>query len=619
MEQFNFFVTFVPRGTILGVVKYGKIRYNKNEVKYVALDGIAVSALVYEFNNIFDDGRIDKVLQPERDEISLVIRSKGKNRRLTMSASASTPRVHITDTVKENPEKAPMFCMLLRKHLTNGKIIGFSQPDFERVLIMTAESKTELGDLTEKHLIIEIMGRHSNIILTDGENKVLGSIKHIDFSVSRVRQLIPGMLYEAPPSQGKINPLNVTKDEIFELAKDWETEGGEFLLDKFTGIGPLSARELSYRALNGRDVPLYTLNNDEKRKFADNIYNEFQKIKNNEFEPVLLSKSENKIWDFSPINITHYGNGLIVNSCESLNKAIDSFYSTKDYQERMAQKTADLMKFLSNNIKRCQKKLALQQRKLKDCENKEQDKIYGELIMGNLHLIRDNSEFAEVPNYYDNMKIIKIPLKRELSPSQNAQNYFTKYRKAQNAEVMTKEQIKLSEEELDYLESVTESLSRAENEKEITEIRDELLSQGYLVRRKEKSKMRKVTRSEPLSFTIRDGFEVFVGKNNMQNDELTLRTSKANDLWFHTKNIHGSHTVLKTNGKTPSDDVIVEAAKLCAYYSKAKNSANVPVDYTLIKYVKKPSGAKPGMVIYVNYNTVNVKPCSIEEIEKERL
>ena len=584
----------------------------------MALDGIAIRALTHELNNIFIGGRIDKVLQPERDEISMVIRSKGKNRRLTMSASASTPRVHITETVKENPEKAPMFCMLLRKHLTNGKIIGFSQPDFERVISMTAESKTEMGDLTEKHLIIEIMGRHSNIILTDRENKVLGSIKHIDFSVSRVRQLIPGMLYEAPPSQGKINPMEISKDDIAESAKSWEMDASDFLLDKFTGIGPLSAREIAYRALNGRDLPVYLLKSDEKAEFAANIYEEFQKIKNNEFAPVLLSKSENKIWDFSPINITHYGNGLIVKPCESLNEAIDEFYSTKDYQERMAQKTADLMKFLSNNIKRCQKKLALQQRKLKDCENKEQDKIYGELIMGNLHLIEDGSEYCEVPNYYDNMNTVKISLKPELSPTKNAQYYFTKYRKAQNAEVMTTEQIKLSEEELDYLESVMESLSRAENEKEVTEIRDELLSQGYLVCRKEKSKIRKITRSSPFSFTICDGFEVLVGKNNMQNDELTLRMTKPNDLWFHTKNIHGSHTVLKTNGQTPSDDVIVEAAKLCAYYSKAKNSANVPVDYTKIRNVKKPNGAKPGMVIYVNYNTVNVKPCSIEEIESDR-
>ena len=557
-------------------------------------------------------------MQPERDEIVLVVRSLGKNRRLTLSASSSTPRIHLTSFVKENPEVPPMFCMLLRKHLTNGKVIEFIQPDFERAIHMVIESKTEMGDLTKKHLIIEIMGRHSNIILTDGEMKILGSIKHIDFSVSQLRQVIPGMLYESPPSQNKINPLIVKKEEIRKLLDDYALSADKFLVDTFTGIGPLTAREIAHRVLQDTIDNLTLMTPQQKDKFADGVYESFREIESNKFTPVILSQESGKIQDFSAVDITHYGSFMKVTKKETLNEAIDEFYSTKDFQERIAQKTSDLMKFLSNNIKRCQKKLALQQKKLKDCETKDRDKDYGDLLTGNLHLITDNAEYVDVPNYYDNMNIVHIALKPELSPSENAQRYYTLYRKAKNAEVMTAKQIELSENELTYLESVMESLSRAETEQDITEIREELLSEGYMVRKKARSKIRKIQKSMPLSFIISEGYEVLVGKNNVQNDELTLRMSRGNDLWFHTKNIHGSHTVLKTGGRTPSDDIIVEAAKLCAYHSKAKLSANVPVDYTQIKNVKKPSGAKPGMVIYVNYNTVNVKPCSYEELQIEK-
>ena len=265
------------------------------------------------------------------------------------------------------------------------------------------------------------------------------------------------------------------------------------------------------------------------------------------------------------------------------------------------------MKFIDNNIQRCQKKLALQQQKMKDCQTKEKNKILGDLITANLYRINEGDVEIEVENYYENMEIVKINLKPELSPSQNAQRYYKLYQKLKNAEIMTAEQMKLAEEELDYLESVKENLMIAESEKDINELRDELYQQGYHVKKAEKSKIRKQV-SKPLEFQLSDGFVAYVGRNNMQNDELTLRQSRSNDLWFHTKFIHGSHTVIKTEGRTPSDDVIVEAAKICAYYSKARNSANVPVDYTIIKNVKKPSGAKPGMVIYDNYNTVNVKP-----------
>ncbi len=573
----------------------------------MAFDGLAISCMVRELNDILVQGRVDKVLQPEYDEIILAIRSGGKNRRLVLSASSSNPRVHLTSVQKENPEKAPMFCMLLRKHLAGGKIVAVKQPNFERIAEIHIESHDELGDVSVKKLIIEVMGRVSNIILTDSAGKVLGSIKHVDFSVSQVRQLIPGMMYEMPPSQKKINPITTTLEMIKENLFPYSLSADSFLLDTFSGIGPMSAREIAYLGTGSADTSCTLMSGEQKTKFAEFLKNYFEKIKMGGFSPVLIFKNEEKIKDFSSIDITHYEDAFIIKKCESFNIAVDEYFKTKDFQERIAQKTSSLMKFVETNIQRCQKKLALQQQKMKDCENKEKNKITGDLLTANLYRINYGDEFIEVENFYNNMEVMKISLKPELSPSQNAQRYYTIYQKLKNAEVITAKQMELARQEIDYLESIKENLMIVENEREINELREELHQQGYRVKRGEKSKIRKQV-SKPLQYQLSDGFVAYVGRNNMQNDELTLRQSRANDLWFHTKYIHGSHTVIKTEGRTPSDDVIVEAAKICAYYSKARNSANVPVDYTIIKNVKKPSGAKPGMVIYDNYNTVNVKP-----------
>lgn len=581
----------------------------------MAFDGITMFCMTNELNTILNNARIDKILQPEYDEIVLSVRAGGRNRKLVLSASSNNPRIHFTTIQKENPEKAPMFCMLLRKHLLGGKIVGVTQPDFERIIKIHIESRNEMGDTSVKSLIIEIMGRVSNIILCDGENKILGSVKHIDFSVSQIRQLIPGMMYQMPPSQGKINPLTAKKEEIFSLLENYELGADKFLLNNFTGIGPVSAREIAYRFFGLCDENCLMMTNEKKEKFAEYIFEFFKKINAGEFCPVLIYKKEGNIWDFCGIDISQYQDLANVKKFESLNDAVDEFYKTKDFSERIAQKSSSLSKFIENNIQRCQKKYALQQQKLKDCKNKEKYKMYGDLITANIYKIGDADKELVAENYYDNMEVIKIELLPELSASKNAQRYYKLYQKLKNAEVETKKQLKLTSLELYYLESVKENLQIAESERDINEIRDELYNQGYHVKRVEKSKTRKSV-SKPLEYRLSDGFVAYVGRNNTQNDELTLRMSKSNDLWFHTKFIHGSHTVIKTNGEKPSDDVIVEAAKICAYYSKARNSANVPVDYTIIKNVKKPSGAKPGMVIYDNYNTVNVKPEIPGKIEK---
>ncbi len=573
----------------------------------MAFDGIVTACIVNELQEVLAGGRIDKITQPERDEINIMIRNGGKNYRLLISASSSDPRMHITTEQKENPEKAPMFCMLLRKHLSSGKVISFTQPDFERVIKMQIESYDELGDLSVKTLVAEIMGRHSNIILADCENRVLGSIKHVDFTVSSVRQVLPGMMYEMPPSQGKLNPMHATEDILYPLISSSNLTADKFLLDTFTGIGPLNAREISFEFLDDTSKELSSLDKQQRIILTKEVIKYFESIKKGMFCPVLLYKNENIVKDYNATDIKQYANAMRVEKQKSLCEGLDAYFATRDRAERMRQKSAGVNKFVENNITRCQKKLALQQQKLKDSEKREKYKQYGDLIIANIHKMPQSSSAVELENYYDDMKPITISLIAELSPSQNAQRYYILYQKAKNAEKMSKEQIRLTTAELEYLESVKDSIARAENKQEIKEIQRELSMQGYSVRKATASKIRKEKPTEPHRFDI-DGFEVFVGKNNLQNDILTLKEAKGNDLWFHVKSFAGSHTVLKTKGETPSDDTIVKVAKLAAYYSKARESANVTVDYTIIKNVKKPSGAKAGMVIYDHYNTVNVMP-----------
>lgn len=574
----------------------------------MAYDGIAVACMVRELSEKLCGGRIDKITQPQWDEINITIRNNGKNHKLLVSASTSFARVHLTGEQKENPQKAPMFCMLLRKHLTGGKILRFYQPDFERVIAAEIECMNELGDLCTKSLFAEIMGKHSNIIITDKEDKILGSIKHVDFTVSAIRQVIPGMKYELPPSQGKLNPLKVTENELFSIIDESDKPLDKLLLDSFSGIGPLSSREIAYMATEGLVANDMLLLKEEKKHIAGKVAEFFAGIKEGRFSPVVLYKEGKMPWDFNAFDVFQYsGNHNITKGrFDSLSESLDEFYSQRDKAERIKQRTSDIMKLIGSNINRCQKKIALLEQQLMDCGKKEKYKLFGDLLTANLYKIEENSAFFEAENYYGNMEKIKIDLIPELTPPKNAQRYYNLFRKAKTTEEMSTKQIKIAKDELLYLESVQESLMRAETEDDIREIKEELVQQGY-GRKGAAPKAKKEALSKPHKFVI-DGFDVYVGKNNLQNDNLTLREARGSDLWFHVKNYPGSHTVLKTNGKEPSEDTLVKAAKIAAYFSKAKNSSNVPVDYTKVKNVKKPSSAKPGMVIYENYNTINVTP-----------
>ncbi|MDK2799895.1 MAG: hypothetical protein PWP27_1414 [Clostridiales bacterium] len=582
------------------------------------LDGIVICSLVHEFNNRLVNGKIDKIYQPEKDELIFLIRNKGKSERLLISASSNNPRVHFTSINKPNPDVPPMFCMLLRKHLTGGRIVAVTQPNFERIIRFSIESYNELGDLTVKNIIVEIMGRHSNIILTDSDEKIIDSIKHVDINVSSVRQVMPGLNYSTPPSQGKMNPLTCTEDNIFSILSS-QKEGlkvDKCIVNNFTGISPLIGREICFRALKNTDFYIGEMNTSQLKAIASTMYKIINEIKKEQFSPVLLYDEENKkVVDFSSIMIFQY-NHLMMEKASSINDILDRFYATRDLQDRLKQKSSDLLKIIHNNLERCKKKLAIQQQKLGEVANREQFKIYGDLITANIYRIHQGMESVEVENFYQEDEvaageypIIEIPLNPELSPSKNAQKYFNEYTKAKNAAKMVTQQMKLNIQEIEYLESIYDALVRATNEQELNEIREELIEQDY-IKRKNKLKFQKQTvLSQPMHFISSDGIDIYVGKNNKQNDYLTLKLARNEDIWFHTKDIPGSHTVIKTNNnRNIPTTTLIEAAMLASYFSKAKFSSNVAVDYTAIKNVKKPSGAKPGMVIYENYKTLYVTP-----------
>lgn len=577
----------------------------------MALDGIALRALAEQFNTELIGAKADKISQPEKDEIVISFRSHSGTRKLLMSASSSNPRVHFTNITKKNPLSAPMFCMLLRKHLGGGKLIEVRQRGLERCIDFCIESYTELGDLTVKHLIVEIMGRHSNIILTDENNKIVDSIKHIDFSVSSVRQVLPGLEYIYPPSQNKINPLTCEYIDIVKAvasAKEGISADRLIVLD-FEGISPLSAREMCHRGLGGADFVAERLASEEQKKLCDAIYAVFEQVRQNRFFPCSIYDKSGKPIDFSAIKIEQYGTIADVHECTSISEAVEEYYSIRDSEERKKQKSASLAKFVSNNIDRCAKKIILLKQSADEAKKRDKFKMYGDLITANMYLLKGGEKSVLVQNFYSEKgEKLTIPLDPTLSPQQNAQKYYKKYSKLKTAGEMAAVQMASAQKELEYFESVAHNISIAASKEELDEIRSELENAGY-ISTKAKSKQKKASKTAPMHFVSSDGFDIYVGKNNIQNDYVTTKLANSSDIWFHIKNFAGSHTVIKLGtDKNVPDRTLLEAAGIAAYYSAAKSSAKVEIDYTQIKNVKKPSGAKPGMVIYEHYSTLYVEP-----------
>ncbi|WP_026893921.1 Rqc2 family fibronectin-binding protein [Clostridiisalibacter paucivorans] len=577
----------------------------------MSLDGIVIKSLVHEFNNTILNGKIDKIYQPEKDELLINIRNKGNNYRLLISSSSNNPRIYLTDKSKPNPITPPMFCMLLRKHLQGGKITKIFQYKMERILMMDVQSLDELGVLCEKRLVIEIMGRHSNIIVIDKESfTILDTIKRISHDVSAVRLVLPGIKYKFPPAQNKKNPLETTDTEFYELFKTINSGilTYKFIYTHFMGISPLSAKEICERASIDPNSHIGELNHLQKDALYNSFCNLMQDVKQNIFNPTIIW-DKNKIIGFSSIDLTQYKNYKKTNY-KSMSKILEEFYDKRDKLDRLHQKTTDLRKVIHNKLERNQKKLSKQIKELQNAKNREKYKVFGELITANIYKLNKGDTELEAINFYsENQDTIKIKLDKRLTPAQNAQKYFKRYNKLKTAYTMVSKQIKKTKSEIDYLENILVSIENSTEINDIDEIKEELRDEGILKQRKSFSKKKKKkSSSSPHHFLSSDGYHIYVGKNNKQNDYLTLKLADKNDLWFHTKDIPGSHVVLKNPGKNTPESTLLDAALLAAYYSKARLSSNVPVDYTQKKHVRKPNGAKPGMVIYDNNSTLYVTP-----------
>ncbi len=576
----------------------------------MAYDGIVVSAIAKELSEVLVGGRIDKIHQPEKDTILISVRTRSGGYRLILCANPSCARVHLASSGMENPMSPPMFCMLLRKHIGSGKITLIEQPDFERIIRIHIESYDELGDLSEKVLICELMGKHSNIILINKDGKIIDSVYHIDLSISGVRQILPGLIYTAPPAQDKLNPMEFSKDDIKKRLTSEDIPLYKQLMDTYSGISPLMARETAFRACGDTDKIASEATGEEIDKTAYIFAKMMENIFNGELSPCMVADAETgKLVDFNALEITQFENMGVVTPFESVNEAAEAFYHQKSSMQSLKQKGSDLMKFVNNNLERCLKKLQLENELLEKAKKKEKYKIYGDLITANIYRINHGDKELECENFYsETQETVKIPLSDDLTPSQNAQKYYTKYTKQKTAETETIKQKELNIKEIDYLESVKESIKLAESGAEIALIREELTEQGYLRQRYSK-RPKKKSLPTPMHFVSDDGYDIYVGKNNVQNDYVTFKLSRSTDIWFHTKSIHGSHAIIRTpDAMEVPDRTYLQAASLAAYYSKARSSKSVPVDYTEVKNVKKPNGAKPGMVIYVDYNTIYADP-----------
>lgn len=589
------------------------------------LDASAVRFVAYETNNLLKGGRIEKIYQPERDEIVLVVKALKESYRLVISANSANPRIYITKTVKENPKEPPMFCMLMRKHITSGRIVEIKSVDFERIADILIESRNEMGDTVYKHLICEIMGKNSNIILTDENKRIIDSVKHVDLTVSRVRNVFPGLTYCLPPDGERANPLEMT-DEDFACVLEEAPEGrsiDKVLTGALSGISPLMARECAFKATGRADAVIGELTREEKEKIARELFCMMEKIKSYDIECVVLYKAgDKKPFDFAVYEIEQYAGSCSAVKANSVCEAMELFYSGRDAAERMRSRSYALMKNVTGQLDRLRKKVSLLHVTLKDCEEKEKYRVAGDIITANLYRMSMGDKSLTAVNYYDEeQREITITLDEGKSPSRNAQQYYKKYQKAKTAETEAAKQIERAMEDIEYLESVVNEIEFAKTPSELDEIKEELVREGVIKTAGTKKKAQKRhSVSQPEEY-LYEGYSIYSGKNNMQNDYLTLKVGRANDLWLHTKNIPGSHVLVKSRGEEIPDRVIEAAAVIAATNSKGAANGKVEVDYCPLSHVKKPNGAKAGMVVYEGYKTAVVAPdeefCSCIKVQKK--
>ena len=566
------------------------------------LDAICLSAVVREIAPQLEGNRIEKIQQPSRDQIILLLRG---SRRLLLNAGANQPRIHLTRQLRDNPAQPPMFCMLLRKYIGNGRIVAVEQAPLERVVTLTIDAMDELGEMSRYRLVLECMGRHSNLILVSPDGHVIDCMRRVDFEMSQQRQVLPGLFYHLPPQQEKVSPLTVEEGEFARLLCTCpaETQLDRWLLDTFTAISPLIARELVYRACGSTDARM----EEENGRLWPVLFEWQQAVNDGAMTPQVLLK-DGKYSDFTYLAPQQYSGFVTCREEESFCQLLDNFYEGREQAERVRQKGQDLLKTVTNARDRIRRKIALQEKEYAQTQDRDHLRICGELITANLYRMERGASKVTVENYYEpECPSMEIRLDPRLSPQENAAKYFKQYNKAKTAEKILTEQLRLGREELAYLESVLQQLQQAEAEQDFNDIRAELTDGGY-IRNRGKKQPGFQRASKPREFRSSAGLRILVGRSNKQNDQLTTKTAGPRDFWLHTQKIHGSHVILCTDGTQPDEQSLLEAAILAAYYSQGRESSKVPVDYTPARYVKKPAGAKPGMVVYTTCQTMYVTP-----------
>ena len=580
----------------------------------MALDAVCLRAVIEELRPQLLDLRVDKVQQPSRDQVILLLRG---SRRLLLNAGAGSPRIHFTELLRDNPAEPPMFCMLLRKYLVGGRVESLTQPGMERSAELTLRVTDEFGRESRRTLVLEAIGRRSNLILLDEERRIIDCLRRVDSEMSPERQVLPGLFYELPPTHEK-RPFTEGDEADFRAAlaaANPERPADAFLLDTYFGLSPLVARELVFQAAGDSGKRVYELTEAQETALWQAVLSFRQRVEDGDFQPICLYR-DGKPAEFSYLPIRQYGDLMENREMESFSALMDVFYESREREERTRQRGQDLIRSVTSARDRCRRKLAQQRQEFAKCQDRDQLRISGELITANLYRMERGQTKLTAENYYDpDCREITIPLDPLLTPQQNAAKYYKRYTKARTAEKYLTEQMALAERDEAYLESVLEELRQAETEQDFLDIRAELRENGFLKRSgKEKKELKRATK--PREFRTSGGWRVLVGRNNRQNDQLTTKTADYRDLWLHTQKIHGSHVILCCQGQAVPEEDLLQAARLAAYFSQAKDSANVPVDCAAVRYVKKPAGARPGMVTYTNARTLYVTP---EEAEVKAL
>lgn len=572
----------------------------------MALDGIVIASMAKEMNERILGGRITKIAQPEADALMLTIKNQKDTWKLFLSAGASLPLVYFTESSRQNPMTAPNFCMLLRKHIGGGRIISVSQPSLERILILEIEHLDELGDVCRKKLIAEFMGKHSNLIFCDHKNTIIDSIKHIPLSVSSVREVLPGRPYFIPDTMQKKNPLTLSHEEFLKEIAVKPMAVSKALYMGYTGISPVMAEEICHMSSLDSTKPINTMTELELTHLFGIFSSVMEDVKKGQFFPCIVYNGKLPI-EFSALPLTHL-EAYEQKDYSSISEVLESYYASREALTRIRQKSADLRRIVQTSLERNRKKYDLQLRQLKDTEKRDKFRVYGELINTYGYGVEPGSKQLEALNYYTN-ETVTIPLDDTITPQENAKRYFDKYGKLKRTYEALTDLTRETKDEIDYLESVSSALDIAKGEEDLTQIKEELRESGFIKKRGSRDKKAKIT-STPLHYLSSDGFHIYVGKNNLQNEDLTFHFASGNDLWFHAKGIPGSHVIVKSEGKTTEelpDRLFEEAAGLAAYYSKGRDSEKVEIDYVEKKQVKKVNGAKPGFVIYhTNYSIMAV-------------